>query len=425
MAHTGAEAGNHSGGVFKDLIVSIFIALYILCFYIPLNTFPEMISRVILYGFLGITFFKLATRQTPLKITPHFSWYLAFILLGFVSSLYAIKPSYVFSDLYTLAVTGIVSFSFAQYIRTGSNLKFLFIAYAYSPYFLVFYLAQTGAIAVQSERLGQTLFGNANRLAMYMMISIFCLFWLILYSRRRYLPVNAISLIVMFYITALTGGRKYLVVPFVFFLLLLVFKNWRRNKLGLAVYFLLFLLLAAVGGWAIMNIPSLYDTVGVRFEGLLRFFEGDYVATDASTVVRYMMISQGWKFFLKQPLFGYGLNNFAFLFGRNLGGAYAHNNFIELLVDLGIVGFAVYYSFYAYIIGKLFLIRDDQTGLRNFFLAFMLALLVFEVGGVTYQYAPVQIFIGLAAAYIWLYQREHRKITKVVRSDLSLNYSTP
>jgi O-antigen ligase len=117
------------------------------------------------------------------------------------------------------------------------------------------------------------------------------------------------------------------------------------------------------------------------------------------------MISHGWDLFLKEPVLGYGLNNFSILFAKILGEGYAHNNYIELLVDLGMIGTIAYYSFYAFIIGKLIGIRNDLTGLRNFFLAFMLVLLVFDIGNVTYQYPPVQIFIGLASAFVWLEQR--------------------
>jgi hypothetical protein len=82
------------------------------------------------------------------------------------------------------------------------------------------------------------------------------------------------------------------------------------------------------------------------------------------------------------------------------------------MVDLGIVGTLVYYSFYAYIIAKLIRIRDDVTGIRDFFLAFMLVLGIFELGAVTYKLYSIQIFIGLASAYVWLYKENHKAILK-------------
>ena len=94
---------------------------------------------------------------------------------------------------------------------------------------------------------------------------------------------------------------------------------------------------------------------------------------------------------------------------------YAHNNYIELMVDLGMVGTFVYYSFYGYIIAKLIKIRDDVTGIKNFFLAFMLVLLILEISAVTYNIDLFQTFIGLASAYVWLYNTNHKVIVKAER----------
>jgi transposase InsO family protein len=240
---------------------------------------------------------------------------------------------------------------------------------------------------------------------MSLMISLFCISWLLLHGRKKYLFINIVSATAVLYITALTGGRKYLLVPFIFFLLLLILKNWTTNKLRLVIYLFLYLLVVLFAVWAVINIPALYYSVGVRFEGLMSFFEGNLANPDASTAVRYMMIDNGWHWFLRQPILGYGLNSFAFMFSPILYDVYAHNNYIELLVDLGILGFLAYYSFYVYITAKLIRIQHDSTGLRSFFLAYMLALPIFEVGAVTYQYFPVQIFLGLASAYVWLYEK--------------------
>ena len=60
---------------------------------------------------------------------------------------------------------------------------------------------------------------------------------------------------------------------------------------------------------------------------------------------------KGFQFFPKNLFLGYGINNFRNLYDIN---TYAHNNFIELLVGIGLVGFTVYYIAYAYVLCKLF-----------------------------------------------------------------------
>jgi O-antigen ligase len=400
------ESGHKSLHVGKqDLITTVFLASYILLFYLPPLTFSENIGRVVMYAFLATTFLKLLIRQTPLKITGHSIWFFLFMLLGLLSSVYALNVTYVFEALYLMLVIWIVTFSFGQYIQDAKGYELLFHFFSYSPFILILYLVVNGITIVQGQRLGEGLFRNANQIAMFLMISLFCISWLIIYGKRKYLLINIITAIVVFYVMALTGGRKYLLIPLIFFLLLMSFKHWKNNKSRLLLFLFLYLLLMTLATWSIMNIPILYASVGVRFEGLLSLFKGDLANPDDSTLIRYMMIDNGWYWFTQRPIIGYGLNNFSYLFSQVLFDLYSHNNYIEILVALGILGFLAYYAFYLYIIIKLIGINDDLTGLRSFCLSIMVSLLIFEIGAVTYQYIPVQILLVLVSTYIWLYDR--------------------
>jgi len=64
---------------------------------------------------------------------------------------------------------------------------------------------------------------------------------------------------------------------------------------------------------------------------------------DGSANVRMSMITEGWKIFKDRILFGYGATNYSVV---SRFGTYAHNNFIEVLVDFGLVGFVLYYLVY-------------------------------------------------------------------------------
>jgi O-antigen ligase len=385
-----------------DLVISIFLSLYILSSYFLPTTFTNQVGRVVFYGFLGLTLFKSITKQTPLKVTSYNIWYFYFGILGLVSAFYALNRSKVFYFSYQILVCWIVAFSFMQYVQNHFDIKRIFLFYAYSPSIAVLYLFLSGQLNAQSERLGQSLFGNANILALILMISLFCVAWLMVYGPMKYLILNIFWGLLILFVIGLTGGRKYFLLPFIFLSLLLILKNWQKNIMTSLVFLILLMSITLAVFWAVMNIPALYSMIGIRFEGLLNFLTGDIAGSDDSTIVRYLMIENGWHWFQNQPILGYGLNNFSFLFSQVLYDVYAHNNYIELMVDLGILGVIVYYAFYVYIIAKLIKIRNDVTGVRNFFIAFMVVLLLFEIGAVTYQFTPIQIFLGLASAYIWL-----------------------
>jgi len=395
----------------RDVFITLSLALYIFSNYWIRIPKLLIVGSLVLYFFLGLTFLKLILRQTPLRITPYSVGYSMFGLVGAFSYFYALNGEYVFNDLYLILVSLILTFSYIQYVRNYSSFVRIFFFYAYLPAFLALYLFLSGTLQNPGQRLGEYEFGNANNLATIMMVTECCLFWFLIYGRRRYLVFNIGLASIFLYIMALSGGRKYLLVPFVFLFLILLFEYGKRNLPKLVLFLMIFALVLLAGVWALINIPILYQQVGTRFAGLLSFFSEGVESTDSSTLIRYIMISKGWRWFLQEPIHGYGLNNFRVLIADLFGtgeGTYAHNNYIELMVDLGLAGIFIFYLIYFYIIARLVRIQDDATGVRNFFLAFMLALLLFEFGAVTYQLYIIQIFVALASAYISLHQRSSK-----------------
>jgi O-antigen ligase len=395
----------------KDIVISISLALYVFSVYLINTPMTRVIGGIVLYIFLGISFYKLITKQTPLKFTSYILWYLIFGILGLISFFYAENGDYVIRNLYTLLVAIILTFSFIQYVRKIPNIITIFAFFAYFPIILVFYLLISGNVSTGNERLGTSLFGNPNIFAGSMMLSLFCVMWFIFYGSKRYKLINTFWALVILFVISMSGGRKYILIAILFLLVMMILKYWKKKKINLLLYISLFSLILLASVWAFMNISILYDIIGVRFEGLLNFISGDIGKADYSTIYRYMMIANGWQWFLKQPIIGYGLNNFSFFFSQVLFDVYAHNNYIELLVDLGLLGTLIYYSFYIYIIVKLFQIKNDNSGLRNFFLAFLLVLSIFELSVVTYNQYTIQIFLALASVYVWLYDKRSKEVS--------------
>src|SRR5690606_23295100 len=82
-----------------------------------------------------------------------------------------------------------------------------------------------------------------------------------------------------------------------------------------------------------------------------RFSELKFFSTmsklDYSDQLRVDFATYSIRYFNEAPLFGHGYFNFSSLFGHDKGVAmYSHNNFIETIVGLGIVGITLYYSLY-------------------------------------------------------------------------------
>ncbi|MDD3267588.1 MAG: O-antigen ligase family protein, partial [Burkholderiales bacterium] len=128
---------------------------------------------------------------------------------------------------------------------------------------------------------------------------------------------------------------------------------------------------------------------------------------DISSRIRFEMIEVGKTLFLSKPFLGYGIGSFSIVSGFD---AYSHNNYIELLVGLGIIGMVLYYSMIIYIIYKLFIIRKFIDG--NPLLAILLSLLVIDYGLVSYNSPVYQYIIALGFISIKLFKPKSKIATK-------------
>ena len=164
------------------------------------------------------------------------------------------------------------------------------------------------------------------------------------------------------------------------------------------------IVIAAVAAvyYLIMNVPAFYAVIGERLEGLFGMLNGDFAHADGSSKIRSQMIQMGMQKWFSSPLWGYGFDSFKY-YNRSMIGLfyYSHNNFVELLYDLGIIGFVIYYWFYWKLFYTAWKGKISYTPeIRSFVIGFVLSMLVFEYGAVNYTSTAFQIMFFFA--YIML-----------------------
>lgn len=122
----------------------------------------------------------------------------------------------------------------------------------------------------------------------------------------------------------------------------------------------------------------------------------------------------GLEWFVKKPWFGYGLDGFramyANVYGVSQTAYYAHNNFIELLVDLGLVGFVLYYLLYVFIFIKGLKALKSKTKSSKFFFALFIALVVSEYARITYYVPQAQFAIMLCLFGLTQFNDKQEKV---------------
>jgi O-antigen ligase len=99
---------------------------------------------------------------------------------------------------------------------------------------------------------------------------------------------------------------------------------------------------------------------------------------DSSYRTRTDMIQQGLQLWKQSPLFGNGTDAFRGLSGR---GTYSHNNYVELLCDLGIIGVVLFYALHVQVV--VHALRVHRT-LKWYCCTFIAMMVLADVGYVSY-----------------------------------------
>lgn len=194
--------------------------------------------------------------------------------------------------------------------------------------------------------------------------------------------------------TFLTGTRKIFVGMIVLIISYIIIKN-KKNIFRVTFKILGIIILSLIGFQITMSVDFLYNSFGYRIESAINFTSGSTNA-DTSLRDRNKMIEYGMSEFKNHPLIGRGSNTFHSLFyiyyGQDL---YSHNNYVELLCNLGLIGFLIYYSIYIVI-----LISGKNKPSRYIFISMLLALMVMEYWTVSYYRIHFLTFLNLSIIYL-------------------------
>lgn len=110
-----------------------------------------------------------------------------------------------------------------------------------------------------------------------------------------------------------------------------------------------------------------------------------------STTYRLGMIKVGWQLFFRNPLIGNGINGTKVaLNSSGIPYTVLHNNYIEILADVGLIGFLSYYGVYFLSLKP----AIKQISRKHFFpLIMLIMMLIVDIGGVTYYMQRNYLFL--------------------------------
>ncbi len=212
--------------------------------------------------------------------------------------------------------------------------------------------------------------GNANEFGLQFTLGA-CLIWLLPKQSGFWACLFSFGAVAYGLVTS--GSRQALLaVPFFAVLVLVnLFYTIRKGR-RLIVAGVIVVLLCGIGAFFA---PLLLER-GREITAIRRALEYD---SDSSYQKRLGMVQQGLSLWQEAPLFGHGVDAFGGLSGL---GMYAHNDYVELLCDLGLVGAFLFYAVHANIaIGAAGLPRSLRLGCW----ILVLLLLCLDTGSVGYK----------------------------------------
>lgn len=377
-------------------ILMLLLSLYVFFLYTAQETLlPTRIHSLVMYGFVGCTLaYVLLKNGGKIQVSTYSIWYAALLILCAFSFLWA--TNMVSGAIYNMAVSLVITFCLITVLETPGKLDTCLRVFVLSADVMGILLIATGQLTgeLSEDRLGQEVAGNANAFSALMMVAAVFAVWLLIYKSPKITDrlFNLASYLFILLMMALSGGRKTVIAVVACTFFFIVFKN--GSKLHKVIKNMLIAIAAVALLYnAMMTIPVLYEAIGQRFEGLFDFVGGG-TSSVSSDKIREKMIEIGLKKWLDRPLLGYGVDTFKYYNQVATGHFYyAHNNYVELLYDLGLVGFLLYYGYMLKLWRSLRKSRNRNSEYKMLGMGLILQLLIFDIGGVSYYAVLNQIIL--------------------------------
>ena len=352
-------------------------------------------------------FLYLIYGGTARRNQAYTKWVLAYVLFFVLSISWSVNwKTSVFVFSFHLIPIFSLTFATLKYLRDYDRLNNILTAVFFCALAMLCYLAMNIEEFLIGVRLGNSLndpdaedkIWNANVIGMTFCFALYA-GWIVFMNStsriRKFFYVIVAVLMTM--AVLLTGSRKTLLmlfIPISYFLYKKARSKFIISLLGLAVF-------SALSYYLIMNVEMFYSTIGSRVEDLITILSGD--ATGREDDSRYYLTMYGLEWWQNNPILGIGINCFRVLSSRTSmfwgKGFYAHNNYVELLVDVGIIGTIIYYSGYYYLLKESIIIKSHAA---SWVFALLIVVLVLDVAYVSYYDLNNQLLLAILFGVIYL-----------------------
>ena len=314
--------------------------------------------------------------------------------------------------IYRYWTSFVLLFLVSNTMRDKGNIYILINGYvvagvALSLYMYAFY--GIGFLSLLTSRLTGEM-GNQNT------IGVSCAFSIILsmifaaknVNNKRWLYI--IAIVICLPACLFSGSRKSILMLIVGIAVFCIsFTNNKRFIKGALIASILI-----CGVIVLLRNVSAFSVIFGRLEQLFDIFGNDRTSLDVGDLHRMEYINIGWHEFLNKPIFGNG-----FLYSYSRFGEYSHCNYIELLLNHGVVAFFAYYYVHLRLLKGAFIIRGDDRFSSAIILTIVAMLLFMDIGVVNYYSRYVFILLCICSKLLLPEQQIHKENETVRNTNAS------
>ena len=352
---------------FIDMKPYLFLLSYLIIGFIPyFDTIDIIGSQWFYLSIINIIYFIFHIRnkffiETLLSIikSPPLKFYLLFIFFAFLSLFYTynLRISVVDFSRIIIVLFSIINISF-YFINNKFSLYnfyflivfvlFLEVIYSFYPlfvYFLKYSLSELDWVQLPFGLKG--IAGNKNVLASNIVFKLPFVFYLIYKSKGAYLYIFSfilyLSLLLIYLLTARASYISCVIITFLFYLIVFTRVSLKKFlQFYILPYFLLAISIIFVSSISSTATPSKLNTLNI---------------IDESSNNRIILYDNAIDFIINHPFIGCGLGNWkieSLPYWKSLLTGYivpyhAHNDFLELATETGILGGLSYLAIFLFI----------------------------------------------------------------------------
>lgn len=381
---------------------SVVLGIYVFSIII-LSKNPTLVDLSRYAGFVlaGIFAFEFVVNREKLLWPVEFTTFAAFLALMIIAALWAHKRDNAITlslTFFQLLMFGVIAVNIM--VARGSIKPLIFGLLAGLLWAVIVALNEQNfrfMAAASYTRVGSVL-NNPNSYAVSLLIGCMLVWHLLQNSERRIPRVILIALILLFLhqIIFYAGSRKGVLAIFLLYPVFLLLRQISQPKISLyrIAGTLLLIGVLYITGWHLIEKSVFFSRIEMLQE---EFIEG----------VRGQMIAVALELWRNRPLLGQGTGQFRVVSPWN---SYSHNNYVELLANNGLLGFLLFYSFFAVMIKKYLRLFGEKcltVASLSWLLTFALMLLVLDLGMVSYYEKSTWLAYITLVALSYIHSREN------------------